>query len=313
MKSLTRKLLGFLIAPIGSFTIIGTGFAVWQFDGVSSGSSSLTENGIELNVTKGTSDGELKIVKSPHLIVLSQGSNDTNNLFDGITFYSRSQVSGADEISANTTENSSTENIADGENTTEDSATNTTTNSNDYEVTFPDDTFSFRYYTKDKDMLDETFLSNAGLQLNLGINFSLTSTTKVDEAGNVMEGINDFLAVSDTLTSNCRAIKEGDIPESVLTDNKIKNTSFFFVDDKPVITSELSFKKTTGTETESVNGLTETIYYIQIDLSLNVLFRYKDASHKPSSYQSYKNLADAMSGASWEVSAEVVAFYSNAN
>ena len=82
-----RKLLGCVLAPVGAFTIIGSGFSLWYFvDGDNPVATKPIDIGV--NALDAVSQGNIDIIQSPHLVVLSQGSSNSENLFDGMVFYS---------------------------------------------------------------------------------------------------------------------------------------------------------------------------------------------------------------------------------
>ena len=128
------KLIGLVVAPLGVATIIGTGFALWAFNGDLPKANDKVSN--EVKVTNLVEDGTFDIVQSPSLLVFSEGTLGESSLFDGITFYTNKVVDG----------------------------------SNGLTTTDTDSTFIFRYYYEDPTLVDEKV---TGLKLHVGIAFDL--------------------------------------------------------------------------------------------------------------------------------------------
>ena len=85
-----RKLAFSFLAPIGALTIIGTGFATWTFQ---IGKVEVGENFQDnVNVTAEVTNGNLKVLNVPKVLVFSQGDQGQDDLFDGISFYSDKAV-----------------------------------------------------------------------------------------------------------------------------------------------------------------------------------------------------------------------------
>lgn len=85
-----RKLAFSFLAPIGALTIIGTGFATWTF---SIGKVEVSENFQDnVNVTAEVTNGDLKILSAPDMLVFSEGTQGKNDLFDGISFYTTKEI-----------------------------------------------------------------------------------------------------------------------------------------------------------------------------------------------------------------------------
>ncbi len=184
MSSLSRKLLGFIIAPLGACSIIGTGFASWLFGGLED-----TETAgpfeHEVNVTTEVKNGTFEIVQAPTLLLFSEGTLGASNLFDGITFYSEKEV------------------------TLPGSDTPVTT-------TESDSTFTFRYIYDDPILVDEEAI---GMKLNIGINFELI--TKNPNQDNLME---NFLEISSGIKDEENGYRREDTTENgeyyfFITDN----------------------------------------------------------------------------------------------
>ena len=156
MSSLSRKLLGFVIAPLGVCSIIGTGFASWIFGGLED-----TETAgpfeHEVNITTEVANGTFEIVQAPTLLLFSEGTLGASNLFDGITFYSEKEL------------------MLPG-------------NDKPVTTTESDSTLTFRYIYDDPILVDEEAI---GMKLNIGINFELI--TKNPNQDNLME---NFLEIS---------------------------------------------------------------------------------------------------------------------
>ena len=267
-----RKLLGCILAPVGAFTIIGSGFSLWYFVD----SNVKVELGdISVETVSAVPSGRMEITQSPHLVVLSQGSDESANLFDGITFYTRSSIQIDDTSSI--------------------SAAN-----NDYLITYPDDTFTFRYYTENQDFLDSEFLSKVGLKLNYGISFVIQSTKTADK-----EPFSKFITVADSIKNSYEELNKSYFNDGQL--KKISSEDFFIINNHTNDARDLGFTSNLGSTTQE-DG---TEYYREISVNLNGLFRYTDIEHKPNDFKSYQALYQAMENADWEVIIELVAFYSD--
>lgn len=272
-----RKFLGCILAPVGAFTIIGSGFSLWYFvDGDVKVEDASGE--ISVETVSAVPSGRMEITQSPHLVVLSQGSDESANLFDGITFYTRSSIQIDDTSSI--------------------SAAN-----NDYLITYPDDTFTFRYYTENQDFLDSEFLSNVGLKLNYGISFVIQSSEEI--AGK--EPFSKFITVADSIKNSYEELNESYFNEDQL--KKISSKEFFIINNHTNDARDLGFTSNLGSTTQEDGVQTE--YYREISVNLNGLFRYTDIKHKPNDFGSYKVLYQAMENADWKVIIELVAFYSD--
>ena len=85
-----RKLAFSFLAPIGALTIIGTGFATWTFP---IGKVEVSENFQDnVNVTAEVENGDLEILSVPDMLVFSEGTQGKNDLFDGISFYTKKEI-----------------------------------------------------------------------------------------------------------------------------------------------------------------------------------------------------------------------------
>ncbi len=85
-----RKLAFSFLAPIGALTIIGTGFATWTF---SIGKVEVTDSVQgNVNVTAEVENGDLEILSVPDMLVFSEGTQGKNDLFDGISFYTKKEI-----------------------------------------------------------------------------------------------------------------------------------------------------------------------------------------------------------------------------
>lgn len=92
-----RKVLFTLLAPLGAATIIGTGFATWVFgiQGVPVEGGPVNNN---VAVTPEVTNGNIKILSCPSLLVFSEGNQGQTNLKDGISFYSEKTISQGKEF-----------------------------------------------------------------------------------------------------------------------------------------------------------------------------------------------------------------------
>ena len=86
-----RKLAFSFLAPIGALTIIGTGFATWTF---STGEVHIEEKIQDnVNVTAEVKNGDLEVLSVPDMLVFSEGTQGKHDLFDGIDFYTKKEIS----------------------------------------------------------------------------------------------------------------------------------------------------------------------------------------------------------------------------
>ena len=239
-----RKLLGCILAPVGAFTIIGSGFSLWYF--VDGDDLVATESeDIGVNALDAVSQGNIDIIQSPHLVVLSQGSSNSENLFDGMVFYSNSIINIEDKTEA---------------------------------VVVPDDTFTFRYTNAKKFIPSENDdLSDYGLKLNIAIYFELSDSVEDTSDYN----IDRFLTIKSDVTNDqyCHQI-DTYFPS---TENNIsKESKYFFLTDDPFYTNAIGFMKTTGTVEETGNSyieytvsLNQFFRYTSVDVKPDTLPKYK--------------------------------------
>lgn len=241
-----RKLLGCILAPVGAFTIIGSGFSLWYFvDGDKPVAKESVDIGV--NALDAVSKGNIDIIQSPHLVVLSQGSSNSENLFDGMVFYSNSKITIEDKTEA--------------------------------VVVVPDDTFTFRYTNATKFIPSETNndLSDYGLKLNIAIYFELSDSVEDTSDYN----IDRFLTIKSDVTNNqfCHQI-DSYFPS---TENNIsKESKYFFLTDDSTYTNAIGFMKTTGTDEEADNSyieytvsLNQFFRYTSVDVKPDTPGKYK--------------------------------------
>lgn len=81
-----RKTLVTLLAPLGAATIIGTGFATWSFGLKETVIADPITN--DVNITAEVTNGKVRILECPSVLVFSEGTQGPLDLFDGISFYS---------------------------------------------------------------------------------------------------------------------------------------------------------------------------------------------------------------------------------
>ena len=239
-----RKLLGCILAPVGAFTIIGSGFSLWYF--VDGDNIDATESqDIGVNTLDAVSQGNINITKSPHLVVLSQGSSDSENLFDGMVFYSNSIINIEDKTEV---------------------------------AVVPNDTFTFRYTNATKFIPSETNndLSDYGLKLNIAIYFELSDSVEDTSVYN----IDRFLTIKSDVTNDqyCHQI-DTYFPS---TENNIsKESKYFFLTDDPTYTNAIGFMKTTGTVEggksyiEYTVSLNQFFKYTSVDVKPDTPQKYK--------------------------------------
>ena len=238
-----RKLLGCILAPVGAFTIIGSGFSLWYFvDGDNPVATKSVDIGV--NALDAVSQGDIDITKSPHLVVLSQGSSNSENLFDGMVFYSNSDIHVGDKTEVGV-------------------------------VT--DDTFTFRYTNATKFIPSETNdLSKYGIKLNIAIYFELSDSVEDTSDYN----IDRFLTIKSDVTNDqyCHQI-DTYFPS---TENNIsKESKYFFLTDDPIYTNAIGFMKTTGTVEggksyiEYTVSLNQFFRYTSVDVKPDTPEKYK--------------------------------------
>lgn len=239
-----RKLLGCILAPVGAFTIIGSGFSLWYFvDGDKPVAKESVDIGV--NALDAVSQGKIDIIQSPHLVVLSQGSSNSENLFDGMVFYSNSIINIEDKTEV---------------------------------AVVPDDTFTFRYTNATKFIPSENNndLSNYGLKLNIAIYFELSDF--VEDTSDY--SIDRFLTIKSDVTNDqhCHQI-DTYFPS---TENNIsKESKYFFLTDDPFYTNAIGFMKTNGTVDgnnsyiEYTVSLNQFFRYTSVDVKPDTPQKYK--------------------------------------
>ena len=239
-----RKFLGCILAPVGAFTIIGSGFSLWYFvDGDNPVAKESVDIGV--NALDAVSKGNIDIIQSPHLVVLSQGSSNSENLFDGMVFYSNSNIKIEDKTEV---------------------------------VVVPDDTFTFRYTNATKFIPSETNndLSDYGLKLNIAIYFELSDSVEDTSDYN----IDRFLTIKSDVTNDqyCHQI---DTYFSSTENNISKESKYFFLTDNPTYTNAIGFMKTNGIDDDG-NGyieytvsLNQFFIYTSVDVKPDTPEKYK--------------------------------------
>ena len=239
-----RKLLGCILAPVGAFTIIGSGFSLWYFvDGDNLVAKESVDIGV--NALDAVSQGNIDITQSPHLVVLSQGSSNSENLFDGMVFYSNSIINIEDKTEV---------------------------------AVVPNDTFTFRYTNATKFIPSETNndLSDYGLKLNIAIYFELSDSVEDTSDYN----IDRFLTIKSDVTNDqyCHQI-DTYFPS---TENNIsKESKYFFLTDDPFYTNAIGFMKTNGTVDgnnsyiEYTVSLNQFFKYTSVDVKPDTPQKYK--------------------------------------
>ena len=240
-----RKLLGCILAPVGAFTIIGSGFSLWYFvDGDNPDATKSVDIGV--NALDAVSQGNIGIIQSPHLVVLSQGSSNSENLFDGMVFYSNSIINIEDKKEV---------------------------------VVVPNDTFTFRYTNTTKFIPSENndLSSKYGLKLNIAIYFELSDSVEDTSDYN----IDRFLTIKSDITNDqyCHQI-DTYFPS---TENNIsKESKYFFLTDDPFYTNAIGFMKTTGTVEgtddsyiEYTVNLNQFFKYTSVDVKPDTPQKYK--------------------------------------
>ena len=238
-----RKFLGCILAPVGAFTIIGSGFSLWYFvDGDKPVAKESVDIGV--NALDAVSQGDIDITKSPHLVVLSQGSSNSENLFDGMVFYSNSDIHIGDKTEVGV-------------------------------VT--DDTFTFRYTNATKFIPSETNdLSKYGIKLNIAIYFELSDSVEDTSDYN----IDRFLTIKSDVTNDkyCHQI---DSYFSSTENNISKESKYFFLTDDPFYTNAIGFMQTSGTVEGTDSYIEYTVHlnqffkYASVDVKPDTPEKYK--------------------------------------
>lgn len=240
-----RKLLGCILAPVGAFTIIGSGFSLWYFVDGDKKPVATESVDIGVNALDAVSKGNIDIRQSPHLVVLSQGSSNSETLFDGMVFYSNSKINIEDKTEV---------------------------------VVVPDDTFTFRYTNATKFIPSETNndLSDYGIKLNIAIYFELSDS--VEDTSDY--SIDRFLTIKSDVTNDqyCHQI---DTYFSSTENNISKESKYFFLTDDPTYTNAIGFMKTTGTVEggksyiEYTVSLNQFFRYTSVDVKPDTPEKYK--------------------------------------
>ena len=279
------KLIGYVLAPLGVFTIVGAGFALWSF----LPAVSLEPTNVSVNVTDVVKQGAIQVINAPHILVLSQGSENDDDLFDGINFYSKASA---------------------GTGTQED------------ELTYPNDELTFRYYNSSEFLSDDT-LAALGYNLNLGVSLFVHQK---DGAG---ANLSDYITLSDDWTSRDEAISETDQNRYFTEGDKslINGKEFVFVKGRTNSSSNaglLGFRVSGVTENTNYDSTYDPgqdlstapditkMYdsYIEISTNLNPYFRYLNSDVKPTDVDKYNRLNTAMQGNDWHVDIELVSYIS---
>lgn len=280
-----HKLIGYMVAPLGVFTIVGTGFALWTFgEGKVDG-----EANISVNVTDVVKRGAIQVINAPHILVLSQGSENDDDLFDGINFYSKADAG--------------------------------TGESND-QLTYPNDELTFRYYN-DSEFLTDTTLSTLGYNLNLGVSLF------IHQKDGATIPLTKYISLSDDWNGRSEAISETDQNRYFTEGDKslINGKEFVFVKGRTNSSSNaglLGFRVsavTTNTNYDSnyvpstdpsipsdITKMYES--YIEISTNLNPFFRYQNSDVKPTTVEKYNELNNDMTGNDWHIDIELVSYFS---
>lgn len=279
------KLIGYVLAPLGVFTIVGAGFALWSF----LPAVSLEPTNISVNVTDVVKQGAIEVINAPHILVLSQGSENDDDLFDGINFYSKASA---------------------GTGTQED------------ELTYPNDELTFRYYN-DREFLTDTTLSTLGYNLNLGVSLF------IHQKDGATIPLTKYISLSDDWNGRSEAISETDQNRYFTEGDKslINGKEFVFVKGKTNSASSaalLGFKVSGVTENTNYDSTYDPsqvpttspditkMYdsYIEISTNLNPFFRYLNSDVKPTDITKYNKLNTDMQGNDWHVDIELVSYFS---
>lgn len=279
------KLIGYVLAPLGVFTIVGAGFALWSF----LPAVSLEPTNVSVNVTDVVKQGAIQVINAPHILVLSQGSENDDDLFDGINFYSKADAG--------------------------------TGESND-QLTYPNDELTFRYYN-DREFLTDTTLSTLGYNLNLGISLF------IHQKDGATIPLTKYISLSDDWNNRSEAISETDQNRYFTEGDKslINGKEFVFVKGRTNSSSNaglLGFRVsgvTTNTNYDSTYDPSQDpttspditkMYdsYIEISTNLNPFFRYLNSDVKPTDITKYNKLNTDMQGNDWHVDIELVSYFS---
>lgn len=279
------KLIGYVVAPLGVFTIVGAGFALWSF----LPAVSLEPTNISVNVTDVVKQGAIEVINAPHILVLSQGSENDDDLFDGINFYSKADAG--------------------------------TGASND-QLTYPNDELTFRYYN-DREFLTDATLSTLGYNLNLGVSLF------IHQKDGAAIPLTKYISLSDDWNGRSEAISETDQNRYFTDSDKnlINGKEFVFVKGKTNSASNaglLGFRVSGVTENPNYDSTYDPsqdsttapditkMYdsYIEISTNLNPYFRYLNSDVKPTDITKYNKLNTDMQGNDWHVDIELVSYFS---
>lgn len=85
MKRSSNRLMLILLSILGVTSIIGTGFAVFVF--IDDDKVAVKEANIGLSLEPIAISGQFRIDQAPSKLVLSEGNKTSNDLFEGINFY----------------------------------------------------------------------------------------------------------------------------------------------------------------------------------------------------------------------------------
>ena len=279
------KLIGYVLAPLGVFTIVGAGFALWSF----LPAVSLEPTNISVNVTDVVKQGAIEVINAPHILVLSQGSENDDDLFDGINFYSKADAG--------------------------------TGASND-QLTYPNDELTFRYYN-DREFLTDATLSTLGYNLNLGVSLF------IHQKNDATFLLTNYISLSDDWNNRSEAISESDQNRYFTDADKtlINNREFVFVKGKTNssqtngllgfsvsgVTTNLNYDSNYDPSTDTSGNIDVTkMYesYIEVSTNLNPYFRYLNTEVKPTTVEKYNALNNAMNGNEWHIDIELVSYFS---
>ena len=279
------KLIGYVVAPLGVFTIVGAGFALWSF----LPAVSLEPTNISVNVTDVVKQGAIEVINAPHILVLSQGSENDDDLFDGINFYSKADAG--------------------------------TGASND-QLTYPNDELTFRYYN-DREFLTDATLSTLGYNLNLGVSLF------IHQKNDATPPLTNYISLSDDWNNRSEAISESDQNRYFTDADKtlINNREFVFVKGKTNssqtngllgfsvsgVTTNLNYDSNYDPSTDTSGNIDVTkMYesYIEVSTNLNPYFRYLNTEVKPTTVEKYNALNNAMNGNEWHIDIELVSYFS---
>ena len=264
-----RKVLLSLLAPLGASTIVGTGFSVWVFSESFGDEAKTPDTDIDVTVTESTNQGKIKVISQPVKVVLSESTQNITNLFDGINFYTERKID-IDGSSQN--------------------------------ILYSSGELTFRYYNNST-FLDNDVLSQAGLKLNIGVHFDLTSLV---DATTGTQYIDKYLTLADSFLANVKPPEYKYLTDKqiVAMDDELRTKEFFFV------TDNLSLTNSVGFTYDKTHIKDEKQPYIEVSANLNNLFKYTSSDVKPSDKEKYQQLSSDLTGKKWNVSIVLVAYYS---